>query len=210
MFCKWTLVLAVPAVWVAAALPAQLAVPEGTTIKLILLRQKSVQQELNLTADEVKMVMEFTNKQYEAARKALDLPREERRQKFQALRKENRKFLTDNLKPEQLKRLEQITMQLTALTQLTRPEIAKALQLTEEQSQKFKEMQVEARKKLGELIDSKDNKTRKEELAKLREEARKKIMALLTAEQRAKVKEMVGKPFEGELVFEMPEDKSEK
>jgi CO dehydrogenase nickel-insertion accessory protein CooC1 len=207
-FWKWALVLAVPAVWVAAARPAELPVPEGTTVKLILLRQKSVQKELTLTADDVKKIMEFTNKQYEAARKALELSKEQRQKKFQTLGKENRKFLADNLKPEQLKRLNQITMQFTGLMLLTRPEVAKELSLTQDQVRKFKQLQTEARKKLGELLD-KDSEGRAEAFAKHREETRKKIMAILTAKQRVKVRQMVGKPFKGEIVFEKAESKDE-
>jgi hypothetical protein len=211
-FWKWALVLAVPAVGVAAARPAELPVPEGTTVKLILLRQKSVQKELKLTPDAVRKIMAFTNKQYEEARKALELGMEERRRKFEALGRENRKFLADNLNPGQRKRLDQITMQLTGLMQLRRPEVARALELTEDQSRKVKEMQTEARKHLRELIDAKDSEGRKEKLAKLREQTRKKVMALLTDKQRAKVRELVGEPFKGEIVFENdgPEDKSDK
>jgi hypothetical protein len=47
-------------------------------------------------------------------------------------------------------------------------------------------------------------------LAKLRAETRKKILAELTDEQKAKVREMVGAPFEGEIVFEEPESSKDK
>jgi hypothetical protein len=156
--------------------------------------------------------MAFTNKQYEEARKALELGKEERQRKFEALGRENRKFLADNLKPGQRKRLDQITMQLTGLMQLTRPEVARALELTEDQSRKVKEMQTEARKQLRELLDAKGGEGRKEKLAKLREQTRKKVMALLTDKQRAKVRELVGEPFKGEIVLESDEseDKSDK
>ena len=164
---------------------------------LMLLRQESVQKELKLTPDAVRKIMAFTNEQYEEARKALELDKEERRRKFEALGKENRKFLADNLNPGQRKRLDQITMQLTGLMQLRRPEVARALELTEDQSRKVKEMQTEARKHLRELIDAKDSEGRKEKLAKLREQTRKKVMALLTDKQRAKVRELVGEPFKG-------------
>jgi polyphosphate kinase 2 (PPK2 family) len=124
---------------------------------------------------------------------------------FEKLAKANDKFLADNLTEKQSKRLDQITMQFTALTQLTKPEMAKELKLTDEQVKKFKDMQTEARKALVEIIEAKERAGKSEKLAKLREETRKKILAVLTEEQQKKVREIAGPPFEGEIVFE--EDK---
>jgi len=208
-FWNWALALVVPAVWVAAVRPADLPVPEGTVLKLLLLRQKSVQKELKLSAEDVDKIMKFTKKEYDEAVKALDLDREKRRQKYEALRKANTKFLTDTLTPKQLRRLNQITLQLTGLTQLTRPEIIKRLELTDDQVKKFKELQKDARKKLGELIDAKGGADKNKKLAKLREETRKNIMAELTDEQKEKVRKMVGEPFKGEIVFENTDAKDD-
>jgi hypothetical protein len=208
-FWNWALALAVPAVWVAAVRPADLPVPEGTTLKLILLRQKSVQKELKISAEDVDKIMKFTKKEFEEAQKALDLDKDKRRQKFEALRKANRKFLTDTLTRRQRRRLDQITMQLTGLMQLTRPEIIKALELTDDQVKKFKELQKDARKKLAELIDAKGGADRNKKLANLREETRKNIMAELTDQQKQKVRALVGEPFKGEIVFENTDAKDD-
>jgi hypothetical protein len=200
-FGKSALLLAVLSAWVVAA-PEDLPVPTGTTVKLILLRQKSVQEELKLSADEVKKVDEFTNKEYEAARKALKLSKEERQKKFKALGEANRKFLKDTLKPNQLKRLDQIWMQCTALMQLTRPEIAKKLKLDKDQRAKIKKLQTEARKELAKLLVRKVKEGSDEKLSNLRAETRKKVRAILTPKQKAIVKEMVGEPFKGKIVLE--------
>ena len=135
------LILAVPAMLVAADQPAENLFPDDVTVHLVLLRQKSVQEELKITAELAKKISEFTNKEYEAFQKALQLGEKEREPRLEALEKENQKFLDDNLTPAQRKRLDQITMQVTGLQQLTRPEVAKLLNLTEAQQQKFKEMQ---------------------------------------------------------------------
>jgi hypothetical protein len=208
-FWNWALALVVPAVWVAAVRPADLPVPEGTVLKLLLLRQKSVQKELECSKEVCDKIMKFTKKEYDEAVKAMDLSGEERKAKFEAFRKANRKFLTDTLSRKQLRRLDQITLQLTGLTQLTRPEIIKRLELTDDQVKKFKELQKDARKRLAELIDAKGDKDRHKKLAKLREETRKKIMAELTDEQKEKVRKMVGEPFKGEIVFENTDAKDE-
>jgi hypothetical protein len=199
---KWVLVLVVPAVGVAAAQPPPRIAPEGTVVQLLLLRQKSVQEELRLTPDQVRKVSEFTNKQHEAAREAIKRGEAERERKFDQLRNENRQFLADTLAPGQRKRLEQISMQLTGLMQLTRPEVSRALNLTEDQVQKFKQMQTEARKELVELLSDKNREGRHEKIAKRREETRRKIRAILTDEQKAKVDEMVGPQFKGPIVIE--------
>jgi hypothetical protein len=204
---KWVLVLAAPALWVAAARPADRLLPERTTIELLLLRQKSVQQELKLDPEVAKKAVEYTHKQHEAFHEALKSGEGERKQKLEELEKENKQFLADNLTEGQRKRLFQITLQVTGLHELNRPEVARALNLTEEQQQKFKELQQVHRKQLAEVFQSKESESRNEKLAKLREDTRNKIRAILTDEQKEKVRELVGEPFKGEIVFEEDESK---
>ena len=204
-FTKWVVVLVVPAVWAATAWPAEPPVPEGTTIKLLLLRQKSVQKELELGADVNQKIMEFTATQSEAARKTVGLGEAARKEEFEKLARQNEKFLADTLAAQQTKRLGQITMQFTALTQLTKPEMAKELKLSDEQVKKFQDMQTEARKALVEILEAKERAGKGEKVTKLRDETRTKIMAVLTDEQKAKVREMVGPPFEGAIEIEEPE-----
>jgi len=206
-FMKWAVVLLVPVAFGATVRSAETAVPEGTTVKLLLLRQKSVQKELDLGADLIKKIMEFTDAQSEAAGKAIKLGEAERKEAFVKLLKENDKFLADTLSEKQGKRLHQITMQFAALTYLTKPEMVKDLKLSDEQVEKFNALQTEARKALVDLIESKDKAAKNEKFAKLREDTCKKILAVLTDEQKAKVREIAGPPFEGEIVFEEPEDK---
>ena len=203
-FFALVMVLAVPAGLAAAEKTAPIA-PETTTSQLLLLRQKSVQKELKLTDDDVKKIMEFTNKESGEYGKALRLAEKDRTAKFNELERANKQFLEDNLSAGQRKRLEQITLQVTGLYQLGRPEVVKALNLTEEQQTKFEEMQKEARKALEEIITATERAGKSEKLAMLREETNKKILAALTDEQKAKVREIVGEPFRGEIVFEEPD-----
>ena len=202
-FMKWAVVLVVPAVFGATARPAEEgSVPEGTTVKLLLLRQKSVQKELALTPETIKKIADFTQAQSEAAHKTADLGEAARKEVFARLLIQNDRFLAETLNAKQSKRLEQIELQFTALTHLTKPEMAKELKLTDDQVRKFKDMQTEARKALADLIDAKDRTGKTEKFAKLREEARTRILAILTDEQKTKMKEIAGPPFEGEIVFE--------
>jgi hypothetical protein len=198
----WALVLAFPGMCLAAPGAEERLVPERTAIPLILLRQKSVQQELKLSDDLVKKVFEFTNKQHDAFQEARKLGKEERESKIEELEKENKQFLADNLTSDQQKRLDQIALQVTGLFQLTRPEVVKALNLTDAQLEKIRALQQEARAGLEKLLNEKDVKVKNQLLAERREETREKIMALMTDEQKAKIREMVGEPFKGEIVIE--------
>ena len=204
-FRKWVVVLVVPAVWVATAWSVETPVPEGTTVKLLLLRQKSVQKELELGADVIKKITEFTAAQSEAAQKTANLGEAERKKEFEKLAKQNDKFLADTLAAKQSKRLDQITMQFTALHQLTKPEMVKELNLSDEQVKKFKDMQIEARKALVAVLEAPAGAGKNEKFAKLRVETSTKILTVLTDEQNKKVREMAGPPFEGEIVFEEPD-----
>jgi hypothetical protein len=201
-FWKWTLVLAVPAIWVAAAWPQEPAHPEGTTVKLLLLRQKSVQKELDISADVAKKVMAFTEQQSEAASKAIELPDAQRKMAFAQLEEKNKKFLADTLNAKQSTRIDQLYLQFTAPYQLTRPEVAKALNLTEDQQKKFKDLYTEYHKEMTDILFGKDTQGKAEKYAKLREKTRTKIQSILTDKQQAQARERVGPPFTGELVFE--------
>jgi hypothetical protein len=205
-FGKWALVLAIPVVWVAAARSADEIVPEGTTVPLLLLRQKSVQEELKLTPEVVKKILDFTNKESDEYREGLKLKGADKEKKFDALEKANQKFLEDNLSAEQRKRLNQITLQVTGLQQLNRPDVAKALDLTAEQQATFKRMNDEAKKQYEDILQAKTREDKNEKLAKLREAIDKKIVSVLTDEQKKKAREAVGEPFKGKLVIEEPKE----
>jgi hypothetical protein len=201
-FWKWAVVLAVPAIWVATAWSQEPALPEGTTVKLLLLRQKSVQKELDISADVAKKVMAFTEQQSEAFGKAVGMAEAARKTAFAQLQEQNRKFLADTLNAKQNTRLDQLYLQFTAPDQLTKAETAKALNLTEDQQQKCKDLHKEYRKEMEDIFFGKDTEGRAQKFAKLREKTRTKILSILTEKQQAQAREAVGPPFTGELVFE--------
>jgi hypothetical protein len=204
-FMKWAVALLVPVVFGATAWPAEPLIPEGTTVKLLLLRQKSVQKELELSPDVVKKITAFTNAQSEAVKKAAAMGEAALKEAFVKLARENDKFLTDTLTEKQGKRLHQIMMQFTALTQLLKPETIKELKLSDEQVRKLEEMQTQARKALSEILEAKERAGKGEKVMKLRDALRTKILAVLNDDQKAKVREMAGPPFEGAIEIEEPE-----
>jgi hypothetical protein len=203
----WTtaLMLAVPLV-VTADDKKEPIYPEGTTVKLILLRQKSVQDELEIDSDLAKKIKTFTDKEADEFAKSLKLGEKERLKKEKELEEANAKFLTDNLSATQRKRLDQITLQVTGLHQLSRPDVVKALELTDAQQKKIEELRADAEKQLKEIATSKDRKEKNAKYAKLREKTYEQVEALLTDKQKEKVKERVGERFKGKLEFEEIED----
>jgi hypothetical protein len=198
-FTKWAVVLFVPTALMAADPPAEHAAPSGTTIKLLLLRQKSVQKDLKLEPATVKKVMEFTHAQHEAALKALKMEEGPRKKAFAKLQTQNEKFLADTLSEKQGKRLDQIALHVNALMHLTRAAMVKKLKLDEDQVKKCKELREKCHKELAELYDAKDRKGLKEKFAKVRADTRAKILAILTDEQKKMLRDLAGPPFEGEI-----------
>jgi len=209
-FWKWVMVLIVATVWVATAVSQEGAVPEGTVVKLLLLRQKSVQKELELTPAQTKEIHTFTDAQSEAAHKASELAEGARRKALADLAKKNERFLASTLMAKQSKRLDQITMQFAALHHLLKPEAVRELRLTEAQQQKLKDLQKESHKELVDILGAKDRKGRNEKLAKHRQTTRTAILAILNDEQKAKVRELAGPPFTGEIVIEDHEPAKDK
>ena len=213
-FWKWALVLTVPVVWVTTARPADepakqrqglRMVAEEEAMELVLLRQKSVREELKIPHEETEKIFDFTAKQYDEAQKAQELPEDQRQAAFDRLVREDEAFLAGHLTPDQRKRLEQISMHLAGLMWVTRPAIARELNLTDEQKQKAREYQKEAREKLMEVLKSENKEDRKEKIAELHKTNHDRLHNLLTEEQRTKWHELAGPPFKGEIVFEEPE-----
>jgi hypothetical protein len=192
----WTLALAAVIAWAptrAAADEKPKPVPEEGSLQVVLLRHKSVR-------DDLKRVEELPDAK-------------ERDRKYDEMTKENEQFLDEVLTAAQRKRLHQITLQVAGLLWITRPDVAAELKLTDEQKKKAVEYQQEARKEMEELLHSTTRRDRHAELRKLHEASKKRLLELLTDDQETKYHEMLGHPFRGELRFDEPaliEEKSEK
>ena len=206
----WAMILAVSALGFAEPPAPEFALPSDTTVKLLLLRQKSVQEELRLSPEFCTKLADYTVKEHQEYQKSLKLNAEEREKKHNQLEKEHEKFIADNLSEVQRKRLDQITMQVFGLRFLTRPKAVEVLKLSAEQQEKFKQLQEEARKELAAIVEDKDPEGKNEKLAKLRADIDKKVEAILTDEQKEIARSYVGEPFKGKIVLEEPKDKKDK
>jgi Spy/CpxP family protein refolding chaperone len=162
---------------------------------IFLLGQKSVQDELKLSGEQVKQVKELADKQLESFQGLRDLSQEERRTKMQELNKANNEAVAKILKPEQLKRVKQISLQQQGARAVNSEEVAKALKVTEDQKEKIREIQMKSFEEMRELQGEENAKKRQE----LMKETNEKMMNVLTAEQKAELKKMQGEPFKGEI-----------
>jgi Spy/CpxP family protein refolding chaperone len=171
---------------------------------LMLLTQKSVQDELKVTADQVQKIQDLQAKQRESSQGLRDLSREERRQKMQEMAKANEQALAGILNPEQSKRLQQISLQLRGAAAFADPKVADALNLTDEQKQKIQTIQQDARNSMRELRQSGNREEARQKGQEIRKDSLAKVMNILTDEQKAKWKDLTGESFKGEMQFQRP------
>jgi hypothetical protein len=183
-----------------------------------LLQVKSVQEELKLTADQVKKIMEIPQNVKGKHQKELqdlenELVNEEPRTKFLKLHEmrekiddEAQKGQEDILNGEQKKRFKEIQLQVSGVHAFQlHEELQKTLNLTNEQNHEIKTIindHVEkmraisrpgARRGRGQAEENDKN------MAALKKESVNKVLAILTDDQKNKYKEMIGAPFEFKL-----------
>jgi Spy/CpxP family protein refolding chaperone len=148
---------------------------------LMILRLEKVQADLKLT-DEQKEKLRGLGQEARGNRENLD------------------KQLAEILKPEQLARLKEIRLQVDGAGALSRnPEVAKALELTDDQKEKLQALQTEAREKMRDAMQGGEDLTREARMAKMtemRKEMQTKALAVLTPEQQKKFEKMQGAKIE--------------
>ena len=193
-------------VLILAASPVAAQGPRGgfRPSPLMLLGQKSVQEELKLSPDQVQKVQAAVEKQMESFQGFRDLSDEERGKKMQEMAKENEKFVADNLKPDQAKRLHQIALQQQGGRALADDKVAKELTLTDDQKGKIKDILEDTGSQVRELFQSGFSEETRTKVRELNNAATEKTLGLLTADQKTKWKEMTGEPFKGEIRFGPP------
>jgi hypothetical protein len=172
-----------------------------------LLMTKSVQEELKLTAEQVKDVSAAAHKVREKYQDDLTklgtLEPKERAELLAKMDDEYRKAAAEILKPEQARRLQQIERQVPGVRAFLNEEVAKGLKLTDDQNGKIKGVITEYLKDLaalskdpGVLFDKEKMEAHQKAVKKLTKAARDNIDEVLTADQRKAWKELTGAPFE--------------
>jgi hypothetical protein len=187
----------------------------GRGINLLKLTQfEAVQEEVELGEDkqaEIKQLAEKLRAERSGERPDFDTMSEDERETFFAELRERRKKETETansglakiLTKQQMDRLTQISLQLRGVHALTDPEVAKKLDLSDDQQKKITEAMSARdetiRKRRQELLrtDRDDERPKiREELPKLRKEQDEKVFAVLNDQQKQQFEKMKGEPFE--------------
>lgn len=209
------------------------------SFRVRLLMVEMVQTDLGLTADQIGKLRDFAKTSEARSREFLaksreilppsqSFPPEEfeaRKQKFRALSeelksegKELRTKALAMLTPHQSERLKQIQIQVTVPAALARPEIIKALDISEEQRAKIRVLRDDMdRKQLAEWPDLHDlNPAKRREMVtefmkrsnEAQVQATNRILDVLTPEQRRKFQELQGKKIDLSRLHDalIPED----
>jgi Spy/CpxP family protein refolding chaperone len=168
---------------------------------LMLLNNKDVQKELNLTNDQIQKVNDEVKFQREARKNLREVANEnDRNQKIEALNQRCEKACVDVLKNDQVRRLKQITYQAYGPQAMTRTEVVDALKFTPEQRQKIKSILDTTNKQVRNHFTPGGNRDtavqkRAETVAKTWEQ----IMQVFTPQQKEVWKQMTGAPFQGDF-----------
>jgi Spy/CpxP family protein refolding chaperone len=163
-----------------------------------LLMLDQIQEELGLSAEQVDKIRKIQSEVGEQMRGLYDglgeLKAEERPARFKAIQEKMQEIgkashakIAEVLKPEQSERLKQINLQLQMRrggSLISAEVVAAALELPDAERDMLREREQKVAEELRETI------------ARAQLEARGKLLESLTPEQRAKLEEMQGKPFE--------------
>jgi YD repeat-containing protein len=163
-----------------------------------LLKVEQIQKELQIKPDQLEQLLTILRETGEQVRGLYDglgnLTEEERRARFDTMNEKMKEIgkatlakVKEVLQPQQLNRLNQIKLQLQMRRGggMVSPDVvATALGLSDADREKLRQREHEVAAEL------------REKIAQLQQEARAQILESLPADQRAKLDELLGKPFE--------------
>ena len=171
-----------------------------------LLGNESVQKELKLEDQQTAKAKELAEKiqgEMQEKRQGLqDLSQEERQTKMQEINREINtsvlKAAGEFLKPDQVARLKQISLQQRGSMAFSDPEVAQKLNLTDAQKTDIKSIQDESMQEMRSIFqDNQDDPdARMKKMNELRKQTLTKVEAKLNDEQQKTWKELLGSPFE--------------
>lgn len=177
----------------------------------MLLRAPEVQAELKLTDDQKTKLQaaqqEMGQKMRDMFQNSQGQDPEERRKQMAAMQEEQKKTIDSILTPDQQKRYNQLdlqwTFQMAPGMALSRPEVATALKLTDDQKKSLEQINSKSREDMQALMQGSDpqSMTQEERQAMntkrqaIQKDTADKIQALLTDDQKKAWKDLTGDPF---------------
>jgi hypothetical protein len=183
----------------------------GMNSPVALLGIPEVRKELNVSDEQGKEIDDVLAKVREARggfnfQDFQSLGEDERQKRMDEMRKKGEEAdkaaqekLDKILKPEQLARLNQLSLQRQGLMALARPEVAKQLGLSQEQQDKIKKIQDESRPQprgFGQNLSDEERQKLFAERQERQEKAQAETLAVLTDDQKTKWTELKGKEFD--------------
>jgi hypothetical protein len=175
---------------------------------LTLVKNEKVQTELDLTAEKKDGVKKLADERMAQGREAFasfrDLSPEEARAKMQEMRKETQKKVEGLLLPNQVERLKQLVVQRQGAGALSDPDVAKALNLSDDQKKQLADINEATGAKRRELFQGArdggggggDFAAMREKMTAIQKEQTDKSLAVLNADQKAQFEKMQGEKFE--------------
>jgi Spy/CpxP family protein refolding chaperone len=156
-----------------------------------LLRSEQVQKELSITDDQMQRLMEEGQRLMGDFAGFRDMSPDEQKKKLEDVEKTIGDKLVSILTSEQHKRLKEISVQVLGAVVLLNPEVAKQLEITEEQKQRLRDAAKMVEMEIGEI-----RSIPREQMPDKIQQARKDFdfdaMAILTTQQRDKFDQMKG------------------
>lgn len=167
--------------------------------KVALLANKSVQEDLKLSAEQIGKAKELADKQPNF--KDFPKDREERKKKFEEISQATEKAVAGFLKPEQLKRLKQLMVQQKGEWAFYDTDVSASLKLSDAQKDQIQGIRKEAGKAIRNIFQQAqgDRQEIQKKLAEHRKGLMAKIVGSLTEEQKKTWQELVGEPFKGDF-----------
>jgi hypothetical protein len=210
-----TLLLALP---VLAQLPALLelqALIEAGVGEPILLANDGVKKEIKLTGEQDRQVQQIVKDAREKYLPDIRKAQGDRQKSVKLVLESTRetrervhKALPDILKPDQLKRLNQIQIQVNGIASFKRQDVQEQLKLSDEQKEDIRKIGDGLKQALAELMkDTSTMPLRKlprtiPKIKQLKNEATDKAIEKLTSEQKKTWQEMTGEKFD--FQFQLP------
>lgn len=173
-----------------------------------LLVAKSVQQELELTEDQLARLEKLRVEEEESARTFfrgfIGLSQEQIQAKFEKRAKASRQKISKILTPPQMDRLSEINIQRTGVSALGFAEVAKAMELTAEQQEQLAELGEESRRRLADLYSTSNGRPpgkagqqeRQQKQNEIHAERNRQAIAVLTSDQKERFEKLQGEPFD--------------
>lgn len=170
-----------------------------------LLMIPDVQKELGITEQQMQQIQQLMMQQREQMQVLMqqmrDATPEQRQQLMQQAMQKWDEGIGKILQPAQKTRLRELQLQAEGASALMRPDVAKELNLSEEQKKKISDIAQQYRQKQVQLFQQGrgpdvDRQALFQQMQQLRQQMDKELLAVLTTQQMDQWKKMQGKPFQ--------------